>query len=158
MSNQARRDCCYLGYGMKKIIFVLGLLALATVASAGVAGWLTSVTRDWSFIQQTGGIRIGVPIEKEGRKMLPIEYDVTGLTTVTCKPTTMNSGLAVRRIEATAKDRQIVIRVVTQVIEKTSKKSTEHFSDLSGIPRGSYDVYYESAGVPEKFLGRVEIK
>ncbi len=143
---------------MKTLLTLIIALPFSTCASAGIVGLLTSETRGWQFIQQTGGMRIGVPIEKDGKKMLPIEYDVSGLTTVTCKPTTMNSGLAVRRIQAATKDGKIVIRVVTQVVEKTSISGPKHLSDLSGIPRGSYDVYYEIAGDPEKRLGRIEIK
>jgi hypothetical protein len=143
---------------MKTFLTLSIALLFATCASAGIAGLLTSETRSWQFVQQTGGMRIGAPIEKDGKKRLPIDYDVSGLTTITCKPTTMNSGLAVRRIEAVGKDGKIVIRVTTQVIEKKSTTGSKHFADLSGFPRGSYDVYYEIAGDPEKFLGRIEIK
>ena len=143
---------------MKKLLPLITALWFATSASAGIVGWLTSETRGWQFIQQTGGMRVGAPIEKDGKRMLPINYDVTGLTTVTCKPTIMNSGLAVRRIQAVGRDGKIVVRVDTQVVEKTSPSGPSYFSDISGIPRGSYDVYYEIAGDPEKLLGRIEIK
>ena len=143
---------------MKPLLALITAFSFATDASAGIAGWFTSEARDWQFVQQTGGMRVGAPIEKDGKKMLPIEYDVSGLSTITCKPTTMNSGLAVRRIDAVVKDGKIVIRLVTQVVEKSSINGLKHFSDLSGIPRGSYDVYYEIAGDLEKRLGRIEIK
>jgi hypothetical protein len=143
---------------MKTLLALITALSFATDASAGIAGWFTSEVRDWQFVQQTGGMRVGAPIEKDGKKMLPIEYDVSGLTTVTCKPTTMNSGLAVRRIEAAVKDGKIVIRLFTQVVEKASINGPKHFSGLSGIPRGVYDVYYEIADDPGKRLGRIEIE
>jgi hypothetical protein len=143
---------------MKSLLTLSAALSFATSASAGIAGWLTSESRDWQFVQQTGGMRIGVPTENDGRKLLPIDYDVSGLTTVTCKPTTVNSGLAVRRIEADRKNGKIVIRLFTQVVEKKSVNGPKHFADLSGIPRGSYDVYYEIPGDPQKRLGRIEIK
>jgi len=136
----------------------MAALSFAASASAGIAGWLTSEARDWQFVQQTGGLRIGAPIGKDGRKLLPIDYDVSGLTTVTCKPTAVNSGLAVRRIEAAGKNGKIVIRMFTQVVEKGRVSGPKHFADLSGIPRGSYDVYYEIPGDPQKRLERVEIK
>jgi len=121
-------------------------------------GWLTSEGRDWHFVQQTGGIRIGVPIDRDGKNVLPVEYDVSGLTTVTRKPTTMNSGLAVRKIEVKKKDKQIVLRLFTQLVEKSSITGSQHFIDLSGITAGSYEVFYEIAGDQEKLLGQIEIK
>jgi len=142
----------------KILLIILTLITLATQSHAGIMGWLTSEGRDWQFVQQTGGIRIGVPIDRDGKKVLPVEYDVSGLTTVTRKPTTMNSGLAVRKIEAKKKDKQIVLRVFTQLVEKSSITGSQHFADLSGIPAGSYEVFYEVAGDQEKLLGQIEIK
>ena len=139
-------------------LIILTLITLANASHAGIMGWLTLEGRDWQFIQQTGGIRIGVPIDRDGKKVLPVEYDVSGLTTVTRKPTTMNSGLAVRKIEAKKKDKQIVLRVFTQLVEKSSITGSQHFVDLSGIPAGAYDVFYEVAGDKEKILGQIEIK
>lgn len=131
---------------------------LVGTSAAGLVGWFTSETRDWEFVQQTGGLRIGAPIEKEGRRVLPVEYDVRGLTIVTRKPTTMNSGLAVRRIEVVAKGGHIVLQVVTQVFEKNSVAGPLHYADLSGVPAGSFEVFYGVAGDAEKRLGRIEIK
>jgi hypothetical protein len=139
-------------------LIILTLITLATQSHAGIIGWFTSKGRDWQFVQQTGGMRIGDPIDRYGKKVLPVEYDVSGLTTVTCKPTTMNSGLAVRKIKAKKKDKQIVLRVFTQLVEKSSINGSHHFVDLTGIPAGSYEVYYETAGAKEKLLGQIEIK
>jgi hypothetical protein len=143
---------------MKTLLALMIALAVSTIASAGIFGLFTSETRDWQFVQQTGGMQIGAPIEKDGKKMLPIDYDVSGQTTITRKPTTANSGLAVRRIDAVGEDGKIVIRVITQVVEKTSVTASKHFADLSRIPLGSYEVYYETVGDSEKRLGRIEIK
>ncbi len=145
-------------YNMKTLLALVSVLLFAPGAFAGVDGLLTSDTRDWQFVEDTGGMRIGVPVQKGGKKMLPIEYDASGQTTVTRKPVTMNSGLAVRKIETELKDGNIIIRVITQVVEKTSNTGSKHFADLSGIPRGSYEVYYETAGDPKKHLGQIEVK
>lgn len=143
---------------MKILLIFLAVITLPTQSHAGILGWFTSEGRDWQFVQQTGGMRLGEPIEKGGKKMLPVEYDVSGLTTVTRKPTTMNSGLAVRKIKAKTQGNQLVLRIFTQLVEKSSVTGAHHFVDLTGIPAGSYDVYYETAGDKEKLLGRIEIK
>lgn len=143
---------------MKIVLIILTLIVLANPSHAGFVGWLTSEGRDWQFVQQTGGIRIGAPLERDGKKILPVEYDVSGLSAVTRKPTTLNSGLAVRRIEAKMKNKQIVLRVFTQLIDKSGITGPLHFVDLSRIPAGSYEVFYEVAGDQEKLLGQIEIK
>ena len=53
---------------MRKVLptFLL-LLAIVTIAQAGIVSWLTSKTVDWEFIQKTGGLRVLNPIVKNGR-------------------------------------------------------------------------------------------
>jgi hypothetical protein len=119
---------------------------------------LTSETRDWDFIQKTGGIRISSPIDKGGKLVLPVEYGVQGLTAITCPPTLINSGLAVRKIEIKKIASVLVLRVVTQVFEKGSDTEIVHYVDLDSIPVGSYKVYYETAGDTKKYIGMFERK
>jgi hypothetical protein len=143
---------------MKALISVfLGLLLTAS-SYAGIFGWFTSQTQDWSFIQKTGGIRISSPIEKEGRKVLPVEYCVQGTVAITCQPTLVNSGMAVRKIVVKRSEARLVVCVVTQVISKDGDTGRLHYGDISRVPAGSYEVYYEPAGDPVKFLGHIEIK
>jgi hypothetical protein len=132
---------------MKTLLAIVLSAVLAATAHAGIAGWFTSEVRDWQFIQQTGGIHISAPIEKDGKKVLPVDYQPR-----------FNSGLAVRKIDLKNRGTQIVIRVVTQVAEKGSDTAEVHYVDLSGMPTGIYEVYYETAGDPAKLLGRIEIR
>ncbi len=143
---------------MKILTSTVALLILAVTVNAGIIGWATSESRDWQFIQKTGGIRIGLPIDRDGKFVLPVKYDVSGLSSITCKPTLQNSGLAVRKIELSRKDNYLVLQVYTQVVENTNNKDSVHYVDLSGIPTGSYEVFYEIAGDQEKLLGQIEIK
>lgn len=146
------------GSMMKRSLVVFMILVSTNTSQAGLVGWLTSETRDWAFVLRTGGMRIGAPVEKAGKRWLPVEYDVSGLTAIAQKPTLMNSGLVVRRITATRADKQIVLRVITQAIEKGSASGSTHYADISGFPPGVYDVFYERAGDAEKHLGRIELK
>jgi hypothetical protein len=143
---------------MKRLSVILLFLALAVPLPASIIGWLTSEARDWKFVQSTGGIRVDPPMEKEGRKVLPIEYYVQGLMAITCQPTALCSGLAVRRIEARKVGSQIIIRVFTQLVEEGSDTGRIHYADLSEIQPGEYEVFYETPNDMTKYLGRIELK
>jgi hypothetical protein len=143
---------------MKSFVVTVALFLAPLHLCASMLGWFTSQARDWRFIQATGGIRIGVPIERDGQRVLPVEYDVTGLRGVTCKPTSLNSGLAVRKIETRRAGTQIIIRVYTQTVEKSSPLGPIYYADIGDIPGGTYEVFYESADTQGKSLGRIELK
>lgn len=83
---------------------------------------------------------------------------VSGLTTVTQKPTLMNSGLTVRKIDLKRNGTQIIIRVVTQVAEKGTHAGPILYADIDSLPPGKYQVYYETGGDTGKKLGEIEIK
>lgn len=143
---------------LARVLLATGaLLLLSATANAGPAGWASAKAADWQFIQQTGGLRLEVPVKKDGRNILPIVYHVQGTIEVTRKPTLINSGMAVRKITVEQKDHFLVLRVITQAIEKGSDTSGRHYADLSGIPAGHYVVYYESAGDPAKRLGAIDL-
>lgn len=143
----------------KKIVLLLFSIFLIANVEAGLVGWLTSSARSWRFIQQTGGIRISEPVERDGKLVLPVEYDATGITGVTTRPTRVNSGLVVRKVQSNkTSSREIVIRIVTQVAEHDSETGRFHYADLDDFSSGAYNVYYEDAGDPEKFLGRIRVK
>lgn len=129
-----------------------------TTSHATILGWFTSQERDWEFVKRTGGIRISKPIIKDGIKVLPVEYDPSGLRTVTQKPVTMNSGLVVRKIKLKRKGTQIIIRVVTQLAGEGGRAWPPHYADLEGILPGKYHVFYETAGDAEKSLGEIVIE
>lgn len=142
---------------MKKFLTTAVFLMLSATSHAGVIGWFTSDARDWDFVQRTGGIRISEPIQKEGKTLLPVEYDVSGLSAVTRKPTLMNSGLMVRKIEAKREQSRIIIHVVTQVVEKGKHAGPVHYADLNDPPPGKYQVCYQTCADTEKVLGEIEI-
>ena len=142
---------------MKYLSATVAFLFFASQSYAGIIGWLTSEPRDWQFIQSVGGIDIDPVIQKSGKPMLPVTFDVSGLSTVTCKPTTMNSGLVFYKFDVKHSDGNITIRVVTSVPD-TTKDTLIHYLDLSEIRKGAYQVYYETAGDSEKRLGAIEIK
>lgn len=146
-------------YSLIKFSFVLLFFTAAADARAGLVGWLTSSVCSWNTIQQTGGIRIGEPLQKDDRLVLPVEYDASGVTGVTRHPNRINSGLVVRRISASRSGNgRIVVRVVTQMAEKNSDTGRMHYADLENFPPGAYSVYYGDADDPDKLLGQIRVK
>jgi hypothetical protein len=144
----------------KQLSILLIGLNLATAATAGVVGWLTAQECSWSFVQKTGGIRIGQPVDRAGQLVLPVEYDITGTSAgVTHRPSLVNSGLVVRHIKAErTKNGRIVLVIVSQVIEVGNRPAGLHYAGLEGISTGAYDVYYEDAGDRDKFLGQIHVR
>lgn len=133
------------------------MLAFAAPSEAGAAGWLSSDVRDWEFVLRACGVRISSAIEKDGKRALPVEYDVTGLST-TCRPTLINSGLAVRRIDVERIDAGLVIRVVTQLVEVGTASGRMHYADRGDIPKGTCEIYCEDAGDAARRLERIDIR
>lgn len=144
---------------MKNIIPTISTILIMTSTSyAGVMGWFTSEARDWEFVKKTGGIRVLAPIKMEGRLVLPVEVDPSGLTAITTKPTLMNSGLTVRKIEIRRNGSRLMIRVFTQVAEKGTASGGIHYADLEGVPQGKYTVSYGTEDDPVRTLGEIEVK
>jgi hypothetical protein len=142
-----------------KFLFALTLFATGSTAQAGLVGWLTSSTCSWDSVQKTGGIRIGEPLEKDGRLVLPVEYDATGVTGITRRSLQINSALVLRKIESSQSGTgRIVIRVVTQIAENDRASGRMHYADLDDFPPGAYSVYDGDANDADRFLGRIRVR
>lgn len=126
------------------LVVILVGLAIVTASCSTLAGFVTSSHVDWSFVQTVGGMKVGnpQPISK-GSWSIPIECDVSGLTTVTTKPTTLNSSLVVKNVKCMTKQDRILIWVVTCVVTERYKES--HWTNnitLKGMDKGKYRVQY----------------
>lgn len=113
-------------------------------------------TRDWSFVQTIGGLKVGTPYKSKGVWLLPIQSDVSGLQTVTIKPTALNSVLSCKRTNAKIKNNSIYLTIVTGLA------SREHNSlcppaILGNIPVGKYLVFYGSPAESPVSLGIVTV-
>ena len=130
-------------------------------AEAGFIDWFLPHRADWKFVQSTGGIRILPPERANGKVRLPIMYDASGSSQITCKPSAENTGLIVDKIKVKRERSHLVIRVLTLPVKDTG--STEgmgrlHYADLTDLPPGTYDVYYANADDPAAWLGQIELK
>ena len=133
-----------------KCLFVFALFLISPIAHSG----LLSVERDWAFIQSVGGIEVARPQVVEGRRILPVNCDVSGAQNFTVKPTTINSALTVAEIKSIVKEKQIHLTVVTGLGGKSSKCPA---INLDGIKNGSYAVFYQSPNGKLNKIGDVKI-
>ena len=125
-------------------LVALASLAIVSISCSTVAGWVTTSRIDWSFIQTVGGIRVGDPQPlSKGNWIIPIECDVSGLTTVTVKPTTVNSALVVKDIRCkTRRDTILVWAVACVVTERYRESHWTQGISVKGTKPGKYTVQY----------------
>jgi len=150
---------------MKRSIQIFVCLALfwaaPSSARASLLDWFLSKSADWRFVQSTGGMQILSPNVTDGKVYLPVLYDASGLSQITCKPTAVNSGLVVEKITVKRAGTNIILHV--KVCMRKDQGSTEgsgsvHYADLSGIPNGTYQIFYGHTDDPAKILGQIKIQ
>jgi hypothetical protein len=135
------------------------LLVLALASSLVVLPARASDTRDWDYIKRTGGLRIAEPVTRDGKLFLPVEYDASGTKGAVEPPEITNTGLAVRKVDVRQKKvKYLVVRIITEPAGKGRETERMHYGRLPDLSPGTYEVYYETPGDPEKYLGNVEIK
>lgn len=124
-------------------------------ACAGISDWIYG--QSWEFMESVGGVRVDEPIRKsDGTAYLPVRCDVSGLTTITKKPTMINSALIVTGIDKKIEEKQIMISVTTGLASKNSTCTCSGV-DLGNIPSGDYQVYYYGSDREKHFLGKVTV-
>lgn len=135
------------------------LLALVAVfflggssASAGLGDWFYG--EPWKFIEAVGGIAIGQPLRKPQNVYLPIRCDVSGLTEITKRPTTINSALSVKAIKTKIEEQKIYISLKTGLVSKNGTCMCSGV-DLGDLPAGNYEVIYYGSDREEHSLGSV---
>jgi hypothetical protein len=127
------------------------LLFTATIAYAGIAGFLTKESRNWQFIQSVGGMKIS----QQGNT-LKVECDVSGTKKITVKPTMINSGIGVRDLKHKRVGKTIQLNLITSVFEKGMRSSCKALN-LSAYPAGEYSVQYLDPDGTTHFLGKITL-
>jgi hypothetical protein len=111
----------------------------------------------WEFMETVGGVAIGTPSRTPpGTVFLPVICDVSGLTTITRKPTAINPALVVAGIDTKIDVRQILITVGTGLPSETTTSNCPGV-DLGDIPAGEYQVFYYNTGQDKHLLGEVNV-
>ncbi len=128
---------------------------------SGVMGsifnWIAPNTRTWEFMQSVGGITVGEPTRNaNGEVSLPVQCDVSGLTTITHKPTGLNSALIVWRISQKIKGNEVYLAVKTGVYDNKSSRVCGSVM-LGDLPAGQYKIYYQGPESQKHFLAEVKV-
>ena len=122
----------------------LAMLVLAPMLAgcASCAGLLTAQGQSWGMIQSVGGLRVDDPVvQADGTTYLPVLCNVSGLDTITVKPTAINSALVVRKIAVKQRKEKIQIQVVTCVVDNKHTSVAKGVS-LGKMPEGTYQLEY----------------
>jgi len=142
----------------KKFIIVFGVLTLIVLVLFVSFETLTRETEDWDFIQQVGGIKTETPLETEDGFYLPVKCNVSGLDSVTIKPTTLNSALSCLKIKSTVNGNSIHLKVVAGLAVTKKSDCDCKAVRVGNLEPGNYIVYYGDESSIEHPIGKFTIK
>ena len=110
------------------------------------------------MIQSVGGLRVDDPmVQTDGTVFLPVLCNVSGLETITVKPTMINSALVVRKIATQCRKDRIHLQVVTCVVDNKHTSVTKGV-DLGVLTKGTYQVEYLNPDGTTVNVRKIEIK
>ena len=114
---------------------------------------------NWAFIQQVGGIKIKKPLLTEDGLYLPIFCNVSGLDSITVRPTILNSGLICANSEVSVSENKIYITIVTGLIHfnKGYRKSRAAYIG-NELRSGHYFVYYKDETNDINLIGEFNLE
>lgn len=124
-------------------------IALALLASAAAAQ-----QQPWSFVQAAGGLRLGKPIPRPAGWALPVDADVSGLRTITTKPTMVNLALVCSETQVTLEGQALYITLVTRSAGPAGESRCPPVF-ISNSLAGQYTVFYRYGGQTPVRLGDV---
>jgi hypothetical protein len=111
---------------------------------------------NWKFVQSVGGMALGKPVLDRPGWILPVRIDVSGLDTVSVKPTVMNSALVCERVAVAIEQRNIYLTVVSGLARAGASPRCPP-AELGRIDGGQYSVFYRSPGEAPVPLGDLSI-
>ncbi len=122
----------------KAITLILSLIALIAIAIfvTDPVSLFTKHHQPWSFIQSAGGMKVDI----NGDRLI-VRCDVSGLKTITTKPSTIHSGIGVHETKCSLLGNTLQISVVTSVIKKGMSTECDSL-DISDYPAGEYTLAY----------------
>ncbi len=133
---------------MNRLALSAFLAALSSPAWAGA--------ENWKFVQSVGGMALGKPALDRPGWVLPVGINVSGLDTVSVKPTVMNSALVCERVEAAIERRNIYLTVVSGLARAGAGPRCPP-AELGRIDGGPYSVFYRGPGEAPVPLGEISI-
>lgn len=115
---------------------------------------LQAQIRSWSFVQQSGGLRIGQPYRQFTNWYLPVSANVSGVERITTAPSQLNSGLACHEVVTDIDQQAIYLAIATEVGQGDARCPPAKLRDIAP---GRYQVYYQYDEEQPKPLGEITI-
>lgn len=134
---------------MKKCVLVL-LLGTVCIACS-----LSEQPANWQFLQSVGGIAVGMPVKTGELWRLPFQVDISGLTTVTTTPSTLNSGLACQRVSAVVEGESIYLTIFVTSAGSGRTAQCGH-AVIGSAVEGRRKVFYRANDEDINLIGEVE--
>ena len=142
----------------RRNVVAMAVMVFAVAGCTAFAVWATRSQRDWQFVQSVGGIAVGTPYRiDDGRVLLPIDFDVSGLRAITTQPTLMNSAMNCAAPLVDVRSQVIAITVRTELADKGGYGPGCPDADLGDLAAGRYAVVYGSPDGSEHPLGTIEV-
>mgnify|MGYP001557219656 CR=1 FL=1 len=113
--------------------------------------------KDWDFIQSVGGIKVSNPTNKNGKWLLPVLCDVSGLSTITHKPKMMNSAIVISKTKTKVIGNIIYITIETGLTDISGNSTQCSPINIGNLNPGKYVVKYLSPNGKANDLHSFEI-
>ena len=123
---------------------------------ASLPGSVLAGSESWSFVQSVGGLAVETPSLGTQGWVLPVRADVSGLKSVTAKPTALNSALICERTNAAIEGRNIYITIVSTLAHPNASSNCPA-ATLGEMSAGKYSVFYRGPSETPVRLGEVSI-
>jgi hypothetical protein len=135
---------------MKRYVTVLSVLLILGCSLA------FAEDQPWSFVKAVGGLKVGAPVQSKDGWLLPIQADVSGSKAITTKPTTINSAIACKSVNARVKGQDIFL-VIATTLAHGGMTSDCPAAKLGKLTSESYNVWYGTSRAKENSLGSVRV-
>ncbi|MFC0878959.1 hypothetical protein ACE01N_20360 [Saccharicrinis sp. FJH2] len=142
----------------KKWIIIISAITLLSLTLIIFFININRKTADWDFIQKVGGIKIETPLETEDGYYLPVLCNVSGLDSITVKPTTLNSALSCIKTKVTTNKNHIHLKIVTGVATNKNKDCKCKAVSIGDLESGEYKVFYGDEENLQHEIGTFAIK
>jgi hypothetical protein len=116
----------------------------ASLAHASIISWFTRTHCDWDFVQKVGGIEVTAVKLENGRSAVKVRFAPGGGQAITCKPSTINSGLIFDKTSVRVIGDEVRVKVYTALIENGRTYSDTMMVPLPKRAHGNYRLRYEN--------------
>lgn len=140
---------------LMRLIFTL-LLSACLIGCDSVTSSATNRPCDYRTIESLGGIAVGLPrLDSREHVIVPIRCDVSGTSTITCRPTRLESALACAKPDVRVTGNTIRITIRTCFIGRDLSSRCPDI-DLGRLRDGTYLVVYGDPDGNEHPIGAVQ--